>query len=95
MFEIEPKDFGFERRSLEGLGGGDAEANAAIIRSVLSGARRDEARTLVVVNAAAALHVGGLAGDLRAAARLAEQSIDGGAAQMKLEQLRQASGEAI
>jgi anthranilate phosphoribosyltransferase len=95
LFEIEPKDFGFERRALEGLGGGDAEANAAIIRSVLSGARRDEARTLVVVNAAAALHVGGLAGDLREGARLAEQSIDGGAAQGKLEQLMRASGEAI
>jgi anthranilate phosphoribosyltransferase len=95
LFEVEPKDFGFERRALEGLGGGDAEANAAIIRSVLSGARRDEARTLVVVNAAAALHVGGLAGDLREGARLAEQSIDGGAAQGKLEQLMRASGEAI
>src|SRR5437016_12973332 len=40
-FEIEPKDFGAERVALEGLSGGDAEANAAIIRSVLSGARRD------------------------------------------------------
>ena len=93
MFEIEPKDFGVERGALEGLRGGDAEANAAIIRSVLSGARRDEARTLVVVNAAAALHVGGLSGDLRGAARLAEQSIDGGAAQMKLEQLMRSTNE--
>ena len=93
LFEIEPKDFGFERRALEGLGGGDAEANAAIIRSVLSGARRDEARTLVVVNAAAALHVGGLAGDLREGARLAEQSIDGGAALGKLEQLMRSTNE--
>jgi anthranilate phosphoribosyltransferase len=95
MFEIEPKDFGFERRALEGLGGGDAEENAEIIRSVLSGARRDEARTLVVVNAATALHVGGLSGDLRDGARLAEQSIDGGAAQMKLEQLMRTTSEAI
>ncbi len=95
IFEIEPKDFGVERGALERLRGGDAEANAAIIRSVLSGARRDEARTLVVVNAAAALHVGGLAGDLRGAARLAEQSIDGGAAQMKLEQLVHTSRVAI
>src|SRR5205085_12222774 len=46
---------------------------------------------LVVANAAAALHVGGLAEDLREAARLAEQSIDEGAALGKLERLIQAS----
>ena len=93
-FEIEPEEFGFERGTLDALRGGGAEENAAIIRSVLSGARRDEARTLVLVNSAAALHVGGLAGDLREAARLAEQSIDSGAAQMKLEQLVRMSNEA-
>ena len=87
VFEIEPEDFGVERGALDGLRGGDAEANAKIIRAVLSGARRDEARTLVVVNAAAALHVGGLAANLREGAGLAEKSIDGGAAQGKLEQL--------
>src|SRR5882724_6347210 len=73
-FDIEPKDFGVERAALEGLSGGDAEANAAIIRSVLSGARRDAARLLVVVNAAAALHVGGLAQSLGDGAKMAERS---------------------
>ena len=87
-FEIEPEGFGIERAALDNLGGGDAAANASIILSVLSGQRRDEARTLVVINAAAALHVGGVAGDLREGARLAEQSIDGGEAQRKLAQLR-------
>jgi anthranilate phosphoribosyltransferase len=93
-FEIEPTDFGVDRDVLDGLSGGDAEANAAIIRSVLSGGRRDAARLLVVVNAAAALHVGGLAENLREGARLAEQSIDGGAAQGKLEELIRISSEA-
>jgi anthranilate phosphoribosyltransferase len=86
-FEIEPKGFGTERATLDGLGGGDAEGNAAIIREVLSGARRDAARMLVVTNAAAALHVGGVADDLPTAAQLAEQSIDSGAAYRMLEQL--------
>jgi anthranilate phosphoribosyltransferase len=86
-FEIEPEAFGVERVALDGLSGGDAAANAALIRSVLSGARRDAARLLVVINAAVALHVGGFAETLRAAAQLAEQSIDSGAARMKLEQL--------
>jgi anthranilate phosphoribosyltransferase len=93
-FEIGPEAFGFERGALDNLRGGDAEANASIIRSVLSGQRRDEARALVVINAAAALHVGGLAGDLRAGARLAEESIDTGEAQQKLEQLMRMSSEA-
>jgi anthranilate phosphoribosyltransferase len=86
-FEIAPEDFGLERASLAHLRGGDAEANAQTIRAVLNGTRRDEARSLVVINAAAALFVGGAGHDLRAAARLAEESIDSGAAYGKLEQL--------
>ncbi|MFL6254774.1 MAG: anthranilate phosphoribosyltransferase [Pyrinomonadaceae bacterium] len=91
VFEVAPEEFGFESAPLEGLRGGDAEANAAIIRSILSGERRDAGRALVCVNAAAALYVGGAAFDLKEAARLAEQSIDGGAALEKLEGLVRAS----
>jgi anthranilate phosphoribosyltransferase len=86
-FEIEPKSFGLWRGSLEHLRGGDAEANGRIILEVLSGKRRDEARALVVANAAAALFVGGIGSDLRTAANAAEESIDTGAATTKLEQL--------
>jgi len=41
----------------------------------------------VIMTAAAALVVGGVSGDLLDAVRLAEKSIDSGAAIMKLEQL--------
>ena len=91
LFAVRPEDFGLRPSPLDALRGGDAEANARIIREVLSGGRRDAARDLVVVNAAAALHVGGLAEDLKGAARLAEQSIDAGAALAKLEDLAGAS----
>lgn len=90
-FEIEPKAFELWRGSLEHLRGGDAEANALIIREVLSGKRRDEARALVIANAAAALFVSGLKSDLRTAARAAEESIDRGAAREKLDQLIEAT----
>jgi len=90
-FEITAEDFGLERASLSHLRGGDAEANARMILSVLKGERRDEARDLVVVNAAAALFVGGASADLHSAARLAEKSIDSGAAMEKLEQLVEAT----
>lgn len=91
VLEVEPEDFGLERSTLEGLRGGDAEANAAIIRAILSGERPDAGRALVCANAAAALYVGGVADDLKEAARLAEQSIDSGAALEKLEGLVRAS----
>jgi anthranilate phosphoribosyltransferase len=86
-FEIGPEDFGLTLSSLDHLRGGDAQANARLIRSVLSGGRRDEARSIVAANAAAALLVGNMAGDLAEAAELAQNSIESGAALTKLEQL--------
>ena len=86
-FEIAPEDFGLERFSLNNLQGCDAEGNAAIIRAVLTGKRRDEARSLVVINTAAALYVGGVASNLREGVRLAEESIDNGLAAEKLDRL--------
>ncbi|HEY0172516.1 MAG TPA: anthranilate phosphoribosyltransferase [Pyrinomonadaceae bacterium] len=91
VFEVAPEDFGLEPSTLAALRGGDAVENARVIRSVLSGERRDEARSLVVANAAAALFVGGEAQDLREAARLAGLSIDTGAALEKLETLARAT----
>ncbi|HEX8137827.1 MAG TPA: anthranilate phosphoribosyltransferase [Pyrinomonadaceae bacterium] len=90
-FEIGPEDFGLERASIEHLRGGSAEDNAQTIREIFAGTRRDEARALVVANAAAALFVGGAGPDLKACARLAEQSIDGGAARAKLDRLVRAT----
>jgi anthranilate phosphoribosyltransferase len=92
-FEISPADFGLDAAEIRHLSGGDAEANAQTIRAVLAATRRDEARALVVANAAAALFVGGKAANLNAAARLAEQSIDSGAALNKLEELVRATNK--
>lgn len=86
-FEVSPEDFGLAPASLETLRGGDTEANARIIRDVLSGERDDAARSLVIINAAAALYVGGAAPNFEDAAQLAAHSIDSGAAFDKLEQL--------
>ena len=90
-FEIAPEDFGIKRANLEELRGGDAEMNACIIRGVLAGERHDAARSLVVANAAGALHVGGAAANLPEAAELAAHSIDSGAALDKLQQLAEAT----
>ena len=86
-FQIGPEDFGFEARELDHLRGGDTDANAEIVSAVLAGERKDEARALVIMNAAAALFVGEAARDLGDGARIAAEAIDSGAAQQKLELL--------
>ena len=91
VFEVTPEEFGLERASLEGLRGGDAEENARTIRAILAGERRGVERSLVVLNAAAALYVGGMAERLDEAAVRAALSINEGAALSKLEQLAEAS----
>jgi len=83
-FEVSPSDFGLSEVPLEALGGGDASLNATIIRAVLDG-EQGAARSAVVLNAAAALQVAGLAPDPRAAAERAAAAIDRGDAKEKLE----------
>lgn len=92
-FEIQPQDFGLRQSPLEALRGGDVETSAGTINEILDGGRRDVARDLVVVNAAAALFVGGVSSSLRDAACLAEESIDSGAARARLEQLVKATNK--
>lgn len=90
-FVISPSDFGLKAGKVDGLKAANAKESARIIREVFSGKRRDEARSLIVLNAAAGLIIGGLANEPLHAARLAERSIDSGQAQNKLERLIQIS----
>ncbi|MCU1289050.1 MAG: Anthranilate phosphoribosyltransferase [Acidobacteria bacterium] len=92
-FRITPEDFGLQRGRIEHLHAKTADESAKIIKDVLSSKRRDEARSLIVLNAAAALVVGGIARDPMHAARLAEQSIDSGQAQNKLDRLIQTTNK--
>ncbi|HTG94637.1 MAG TPA: anthranilate phosphoribosyltransferase [Pyrinomonadaceae bacterium] len=87
MFEIFPEDFGLTTQELDGLRGGDPDCNAAIVRSVLDGSRKDAARSLVVMNAAAALVVGNVVDDLVEGTQLANNVIDDGRALRKLDEL--------
>ena len=93
-FEIAPRDFGLDVRELDHLRGGDTEVNAAIVRAVLEGKRDDEARSLVIMTAAAALLLGGVVADLREGATRAAEAIDSGAALGKLERLIRATNTA-
>lgn len=90
-YTISPSDFGMKPAKVDHLKTTTAKESANVIREVFAGTRRDEARSLVVLNAAAALFVGGMASEPIQAARLAERSIDSGMAQNKLDRLVQVS----
>ena len=90
-FEIAPEEFGLTRASLDELRGGSAEDNAATIRALFSQERSAAALDLVLINAAAALHVAGKGETLREAVALARQTIEDGTALGKIEALRKFS----
>lgn len=86
---IKPEDFSIRKAKREKILGGSAEENAEIAMGILkhkeTGARRD----IVLLNAAAAIFVGGGAKDLKEGIRAAAESIDSGKAIKKLEGLIQ------
>lgn len=85
-FEIDPGRIGMAVSTESDLKGGDPAENATILRSILQGAVGPK-RDIVVLNAAAALFVLGIASNLEDGARRAEASIDSGAALACLEKL--------
>ena len=80
---VRPEDFGLSRATIQDLRGGDREEKAEIIRRVLAG-EPGPRRNIVLMNAAAALVVGGKARDFKEGVALAARSIDSGAAAAKL-----------
>jgi anthranilate phosphoribosyltransferase len=86
LLTISPRDFGIAESPTEAARAASVADNAAMVRAVLSGQRNNVARDLVVLNAAAALHVRTGDGFLDCAAR-AQRAIDEGAALAKLEAL--------
>jgi anthranilate phosphoribosyltransferase len=90
-YDITPEDFGFARCTKEDLVGGTPEENATITRDILSGKEQGPKRTTVLMNAGAALYIGGKADSLKAGIDLAEELIDSGKAYEKLEQVIAAS----
>jgi len=88
---IDPVRYGMKPASAATLAGGLPAENARIVNEVLSGAERGAARSAVVLNAAAAILVAGLAPEFGAAVELAGKALDSGAAAEALARLRRAS----
>ncbi|HEY8795167.1 MAG TPA: hypothetical protein VIM15_09520, partial [Gemmatimonadaceae bacterium] len=75
----------------EDLRGGEPAANAARVTAVLDGSDRGGALSAVLLNAAAAIYVGGASTSFAAGISAAAQSIDSGSALGALTALREAS----
>jgi len=88
---IDASEFGMGRVSMEGLAVRDVQESAAVMRGILEGRVRGPRRDMVVLNAAAAIVVSGLAEDFGSAVAKAEAAIDGGGAMASLEKLLEIS----
>jgi anthranilate phosphoribosyltransferase len=81
---ITPESVGLKTAPLEAVAAGTPEKNAGIARRVIGGAAGAE-RDLTVLNAGAAIYVGGGADSIESGVRSAEEAIDSGAAHDVLE----------
>jgi len=85
-FDVRPLDVDIQERDARELKGGEPAQCARIVRDILQG-WKGAARDICVINAAAAILVGGKAEDLGEGVRLARESIDTGRALEALEKL--------
>lgn len=86
-YEVSPEQFGLSRCEIEELQGGDGTVNAQITKDILSGKERGEKREIVLLNAGAALYIGGKADSIQGGITLAAQTIDSGKATEVLAEL--------
>lgn len=93
-FSINPQQFGFTAHDLSEIQVQNAEASKVMILDVLSGqahCKNNAARTIVLLNAGAAIYVAGIADSLENGIKKAAEAIDSGNALAKLEALKSVS----
>jgi anthranilate phosphoribosyltransferase len=83
-YDVSPEEVGLEPARDGAVGAGTPAENARVLRGVLGGDGGTE-RSLAVLNAAAAIYVGGRAESLRDGVERAQESIDSGAAASTLD----------
>lgn len=90
-YTIKPEDFGFNSCSKQELVGGTPQENAAITLNILQGKEKGAKRNTVLLNAGAALYIGGKADSFNEGVQLAAQLIDYGRALETLEKFIEVS----
>jgi anthranilate phosphoribosyltransferase len=86
--QIDPNDYGHGHKDLTGLGVNSAQESAELIKSALSlmsGEAAERARSMIALNAGAAIYVSGVAATLKAGIAAADEAIGSGAALDKLD----------
>jgi anthranilate phosphoribosyltransferase len=84
-FTLTPEEAGLERAPSDSLAQGDPAENAELTRAVLTGKVDGVERSLVLLNAGAALYVGAASDSIAAGVKKAAEAIDSGAAAELLE----------
>jgi anthranilate phosphoribosyltransferase len=79
-FTLAPEEAGLERAPADSLAQGGPAENAELTRALVGGRAEGVERSLVLLNAGAALYVGGAAGSIQAGVRQADDAIASGAA---------------
>jgi anthranilate phosphoribosyltransferase len=86
-YRFDPTAVGLRRCEPADLAGGDVHRNAQIIRDILAGRAAAAQTDIAVLNAAAALYVGGRVDSIAAGLHTARAALERGAATAKLEAL--------
>ena len=92
-YEITPEEFGFERAKKSDIKGGTPEDNAAVTRDILAG-KKGPKYDIVMLNAGAAIYIGGKAETVKEGVKKAGELVQSGAAKRKLEEFIKISNEA-
>jgi anthranilate phosphoribosyltransferase len=90
-YDIEPSQFGLAGGTHEDIKGGTPQENAQITRAILRGEEKGAKRDAVLLNAGAALCVGGKAETFADGVKLAAELIDSGKAYETLEKVIEVS----
>jgi anthranilate phosphoribosyltransferase len=90
---LDPTQYGIATADFNELAGDTASANAAIIRGILEGNETGPKKDIVLINAAAAIIIAGLAKDFVEGIEKADQSISSGSALGALQKLIEISNK--
>jgi anthranilate phosphoribosyltransferase len=92
-FIIDPQEYGIKKAPLSAIIGGDGAENAQILHNIFEGRSSDAQRDIVLINAAAALIVDGLARDMQDGLEMAREAIKSTKAKEKLKQIIEISNK--
>ncbi|OHE17536.1 MAG: anthranilate phosphoribosyltransferase [Sulfurimonas sp. RIFOXYD12_FULL_36_11] len=92
-FIIDPQEYGIKKAPLSAIIGGDGAENAQILHNIFEGRSSDAQRDIVLINAAAALMVDGLARDMQDGLEMAREAIKSTKAKEKLKQIIEISNK--